>query len=333
MRMPAEWEPHEATWVAFPHAGYTLGETQSEIEAAKRTWSAVANKASDYELVRVVVHPSDVSSARKYLSAQIEIVELELDDAWIRDSGPTFAQDAGELVAIDWVFNGWGDQSWANYVQDAKLARGIADFLGVRVSDSKLTNEGGGIHVNGSGLVLVTETVQLDPGRNPDWSAAEVEAELRIQLGASETIWLKRGLTRDYDEFGTRGHVDIVACFSPSGEVLVHDQQDPAHPDYQLSAEVIQTMEQAGQNVIRIPAPEVLKDAHGWVDYSYINHYVLNDAVLLCGFDDKNDRRVADQLAEIYPGRKIELIDARELFARGGGIHCITQQQPAFETK
>jgi len=157
----------------------------------------------------------------------------------------------------------------------------------------------------------------------------QIENELHERLGTSDAIWLERGLTRDYDEFGTKGHVDIVACFSPGGQILVHDQQDSAHPDYVVSKEVTEALRQTGAEVVSVAAPKTLKDAHGWVDYSYINHYVLNDAVLLCSFDDANDARAASQLAEIYPGRKIELLDAREFFARGGGIHCITQQQPA----
>lgn len=328
MRMPAEWERHERTWVAFPHHGYTLGETASEVEAARKTWAEVANRASDFEPVSLVVHPADVAVARSYVSKEIDIVELEIDDAWIRDSGPTFAIDKGELVAIDWIFNGWGNQPWAEFEQDSQLAKRIASHLGVRVSSSALTNEGGGIHVNGSGKVLLTKTVQLDRDRNPGWSASQVEEEIHLQLGTEKAIWLERGLTRDYDEFGTRGHVDIVACFEPSGAVLVHDQLDQSHPDFTVSKEVKRTLVQAGLGVISVPAPKTLKDAHGFVDYSYINHYVLNDAVLLCAFDDENDKLVADQLAEIYQGRKIVRIDARELFARGGGIHCITQQQP-----
>lgn len=327
--MPAEWERHERTWVAFPHHGYTLGETEAEITAARKTWAEVANRASDFEPVTVVAHPADQKVATKYLSRQIDIVEIEIDDAWIRDSGPTFAIDGGELVAIDWIFNGWGAQSWAKYDQDALLAGRISELLGVKVKESQLTNEGGGIHVDGRGTVLLTETVQLGPERNPNWSRSDVEAEIHSKLGTENAIWLKRGLTRDYDEFGTRGHVDIVACFTPEGAVLVHQQRDQNHPDYEVSIEVIHTLNAAGLDVVPVAAPKTLKDAHGFVDYSYINHYVLNDAVLLCQFDDENDRNVASQLSEIYPGRKIVGIDARELFARGGGIHCITQQQPA----
>ncbi|MFZ9744501.1 MAG: agmatine deiminase family protein [Aquiluna sp.] len=326
--MPAEWEKHSRTWVAFPHTGYTLGETKEEVEAAHQTWSNVANQASDFEPVSVVVHPQDINTAKQYLSSAIELVEIEIDDAWIRDSGPTFAVDGNELVAIDWVFNGWGAQQWAKFDQDALLASRIAKTIGVKAISSELTNEGGGIHVNGSDTVLLTETVQLGKERNPDWTREQVEKEIHEKLGTSKAVWLKRGLTRDYEEFGTKGHVDIVACFTPDGRVMFHDQTNPSHPDFEVSQEVKKTLEDSKLELIAIPAPETLKDAEGFVDYSYINHYVLNDAVLLCSFDDKKDKEVQAMLRDVYPGREIRLVDARELFARGGGIHCITQQQP-----
>lgn len=327
-QMPPEWHEHERTWVAFPHHGYTLGETEGEQLAARKTWAEVANRASDYEAVTVVIHPEDVSQARKHLSSQVEIAEIEIDDAWIRDSGPTFVLDAGKLLAVDWVFNGWGAQEWASYERDALLAREIASQLGVSTLSSSLVNEGGGIHVDGRGRVLLTETVQLGKERNPGLTKQEVEAEIHDKLGTQEAIWLKRGLTRDYDEFGTKGHVDIVACFAPDGRVLYHDQRNERHPDFVVSKEVKETLESAGLETVAISAPEVQVDAHGFVDYSYINHYVLNDAVLLCSFDDSQDKEAAAFMRDVYPGRQIELIDARELFARGGGIHCITQQQP-----
>lgn len=328
MRMPAEWERHSRTWVAFPHGGYTLGESETEILAALKTWSEVANQASDFEPVSVVVHPADISLAKQYLSKQIDIVEIEIDDAWIRDSGPTFALDNQSLVAIDWVFNGWGAQSWARYKKDAELATKIAEHLGVRIVSSELVNEGGGIHTNGSDTVLLTETVQLGKERNPNWTKEAVEKEIHSKLGTSRAVWIQRGLTRDYEEFGTKGHIDIVACFTPDGRVLFHDQQDASHPDYLISQQVRKVLADARFELVAIPAPTILRDKHGFVDYSYINHYVLNDAVLLCAFDDQRDKEVQAMLKEIYPGREVRLLDARELFARGGGIHCITQQQP-----
>ena len=329
-RMPAEWERHERTWLAFPTSGYTLGETEREHEAARTTWANVANQASEFEKVTVVVNPGDEAIAKKYLSAQIELMPLAIDDAWIRDSGPTFVLEGANLGAVNWVFNGWGAQGWANFGKDAKLASEIAEHTGAFRIDSEMVNEGGGIHISGDGTVLLTETVQLGKGRNPTWSKEQVEQEIHHKLGTTKAIWLKRGLTRDYEEFGTQGHVDIVACFAPDNRVLFHDQKNPNHPDYRVSAEVRETFIRAGIEVVSVPAPDTLRDGEGFVDYSYINHYVLNDGVLLCAFDDPGDKEAKAILREVYPGREIVLVDARELFARGGGIHCITQQQPAF---
>jgi agmatine deiminase len=258
-------------------------------------------------------------------------VEAELNDAWLRDNGPTFSKsETGELVAINWIFNGWGNQPWAEFDKDSQTASFIAKLVGSKVIESKLINEGGGIHVNGSGVVLLTETVQLGEGRNSSWSRQEVEAEIHEKLGTNKAIWIKRGLTRDYDGFGTRGHIDIVACFASENAILYHDQQDPSHPDFEVSKEVKSTLEAAGSyELIAIPAPKVLSDAEGFVDYSYINHYIVNGAVILCSFDDPNDEVAKSILEKVYPGRDVVLVDAKRIFANGGGIHCITQQQPA----
>ncbi|MDA7799130.1 agmatine deiminase family protein [Aquiluna sp.] len=330
LTMPPEWEKHQRTFIAFPHTGYTLGNTQAEQNAARQAWASVANAASEYEKVTAIVHPDDERLAAKFLSSEIEVMIEKIDDAWIRDSGPTFVKDqVGKLAAIDWIFNGWGAQGWAEYSNDEMIASKIAARYGVELIKSDLVNEGGGIHINGKGQVLLTETVQLDPGRNPDWSKEQVEQELSRTLGVTDFVWLKSGLTRDYDEFGTRGHVDIVACYAPDGRVIYHDQKNPNHPDHLVSAEVRDQFFRRGQELVSLPAPETLKDSVGYVDYSYVNHYVLNNAVLLGSFDDSNDKEARSILRDCYPGREVVLLDARELFARGGGIHCITQQQPA----
>ncbi len=329
-RMPAEWEPHERTWMAWPSSGYTLGETPEDAIEARACWSSVANVIAQFEPVTMVVDPSDAETARQWLDPSVVLVEAPLDDAWMRDIGPTFVRGSdNEIAGVDWVFNGWGAQSWASWDKDAQIAGRVCADISIPVVASAMVNEGGGIHVNGDGTVLLTRTVQLGEGRNADWTQAQVEDELRRTIGAEAFIWLDRGLTRDYDEFGTRGHVDIVACFSDPTTVLFHDQRNPEHPDFAVSAEVRALLEaQPGLRVIAVPAPETLRDDDGWVDYSYINHYVCNDAVILCAFDDPGDERAADILLEAYPGREIVLVDARPLFSRGGGIHCITQQQP-----
>jgi agmatine deiminase len=274
-------------------------------------------------------------TARRYLSGEVDVLEAPLDDAWMRDIGPTFViGEDGTLGGVDWVFNGWGQQSWARWERDSAIARQIIAASGATLVSSDLVNEGGGINVDGLGTVFVTETVQRDPGRNPGISRAAVDAELLRTIGAEHAIWLPRGLTRDSERFGTRGHVDIVATIPSPGVVLVHSQLDASHPDFAVSREIIAVLEAsvdaAGRpfTIIPVPAPNTLTDAEGWVDYSFINHLVINDAVIACVFGDAADDRALGILADAYPGRTVVPIDARPIFARGGGIHCITQQQP-----
>jgi len=322
---------HERTWMAWPSSGYTLGDTESDQHEARSTWAAVANAIIEFEPVTMLCEQGAIEIARDYLDSRVEIIAAELNDAWMRDIGPTFVKSAdGQVAAVNWIFNGWGAQSWANWDKDSKIAAFIARLAGKELIDSELINEGGGIHVNGSGAVMLTETVQLGEGRNSTWSRAEVEAEIHEKLGTNEPIWIRRGLTRDYDEFGTRGHIDIVACFASPSKILFHNQEDPTHPDYSVSHEVKRTLEEhGGFELIPVAAPTTLRDEIGFVDYSYINHYLVNGGVILCGFNDANDQRAVETMQSVYPDRKIVLVDARPLFARGGGVHCITQQQPA----
>ena len=335
-RMPAESEPHERTWMAYPSAGYSLGDTAEEQHEARSTWAAVAHAVAEFEPVTVVVDPAEAEEARKYLSEKVDIVEAPLNDAWMRDIGPTFVlSEDGRLGGVDWVFNGWGAQEWAQWDKDSKIGRFVVEQSGAQLVDSPIVNEGGGIAVDGLGTVLVTETVQLDPGRNPELTKADIEAELARTIGAKHVIWLPRGLTRDQETYGTRGHVDIVAAISSPGVVLVHDQRNPMHPDYAVSKTIIALFERSTDvggrpwKVIRVPAPEILRDDEGFVDYSYINHLVVNRGVIACSFDDPTDAEAVEILSAAYPGRTVVTVDARPLFERGGGIHCITQHQPA----
>ncbi len=336
-RMPAETAAHDRIWMAFPSSGYALGASEEDAEAARTTWAAVANAASEFTPVSVVVSPAQVDHAKRHLGEGIEIVTAELDDAWMRDIGPTFVvDDEGKLAAVDWVFNGWGAQEWATWDNDEHIGRFVAEAADVPVISSQLRNEGGGIHVDGRGTVLATRSVQLDPGRNPGLTEADVEAEFARTIGAKKVIWLDHGLHRDNQTFGTRGHVDIVATMPSPGVVLVHDQRNPEHPDHEFSEQLKEffahetTADGQPFEVVPIPAPEILKDDEGWVDYSYVNHLVTNGGVIACTFDDPMDAEAQAILERVYPGRTVVGVDARELYARGGGIHCITQQQPSL---
>lgn len=334
-RMPIESHEHERLWMAWPTSGYTLGETETEVLEARETWAAVANAASECEPVSIVVNPGDERVAAKHLSGAIERVIAPLDDAWMRDIGPSFVLgDDGQLGAVNFVFNGWGQQDWASWDNDQHIGKIVAEAAGAALIDSQLVNEGGGIQVDGTGQVVLTRTVQLDPGRNPDWTRQGVEEELTRTIGATNFLWLPRGLTRDHETYGTRGHSDILAAFTSPEVLLMHRQNSESHPDHRIARTNRGVAEQyirdtsSSLEILDLPAPETLRDAEGFVDYSYINHVVLNGVVLACAFDDPADDRALATLREVYPGRDVVGIDARPLFARGGGIHCITQQQP-----
>jgi agmatine deiminase len=337
-RMPAETAQHERTWMAFPREGITLGDDAAEREEGYAAWTAVAHAVAEFEPLTMVVDPSELDRARRMLSSEIEILEAPLDEFWMRDFGPTFVVDddrPGVLGAVDWIFNGWGAPAWAEWKKSAEIARFVADRVGAELVSSVLVNEGGGIHVDGEGTVLLTETVQLDPNRNPYADRARVEAELARTIGATHAIWLPRGLTRDYDDFGTNGHVDIVATIPSPGTLLLHSQDNPGHPDFEVSRELrallSETTDAAGRpwNIVDLPAPETLRDHEGFVDWSYVNHLVVNDGVIACGFgEERADAAAREILAAAYPGRRVVTVDSRPIFARGGGIHCITQQQP-----
>ncbi|UYN83513.1 MAG: agmatine deiminase family protein [Microcella sp.] len=335
-RMPAETAPHDRIWMAFPREGEVMGDSSAAREATYAAWTNVAHAILPFEPVTMVVDPSELARARQLLSAEIEIVEAPLDDFWMRDIGPTFVIDdeTGELGGIDWVFNAWGDQG-GEFARDALIAEFVLDQAGVTRVPSLLVNEGGAIHVDGEGTVMVTETVQLDPGRNRYATKERVEAELARTLGTSRTIWLPRGLTRDYEPLGTRGHVDMIATFASPGVVLVHEQPDASHPDHAVMREVRAVLEQstdaAGRSLqlVDLPAPSQLTDDEGFVDWNYVNHLTVNGGVIACGYDDEvADARARELLGAAYPGREVVTVDAREILARGGGIHCITQQQP-----
>ncbi|KZE39729.1 agmatine deiminase family protein [Microbacterium sp. T32] len=337
-RMPSETAPHSRTWMAFPSEGPTLGDTDAEREAGYAAWTAVAHAVAEFEPVTMLVDPTELARARRMLSSEIEVLEAPVDEFWLRDSGPTFVVDPerpGVLGAVDWIFNGWGDHDWSVWAKAAQHGRIVAEAVGAELIPSLLVNEGGGIHVDGEGTVLLTETVQLDPRRNRYATRERVEAEMLRTLGATHAVWVPRGLTRDYEDFGTSGHVDIVATIPSPGVLLLHDQRNAAHPDHAVTRELRSFFETqtdaAGRpfQIVDLPAPATIRDADGDTDWSYVNHLVVNGGVIACGFgEDGADATARGILEDVYPGRRVVTVDARELFARGGGIHCITQQQP-----
>lgn len=315
--------------MAFPVAHYVEAGEHGDAGA---TWAQVANEIVAFEPVTMVVDPSRAAVARRLLDDSVSIVERPLDDSWMRDIGPTFVLDeAGALAAVTWTFNGWGAQRWARWGHDAAIGREVAALARAPVVASALVAEGGGIHVDGAGLAMTTETVLLDPERNgPTWSKEACEAELRRLLGVTRVLWLPRGLTADYGEFGTRGHVDMVAAFVAPGTAVVHRQPDATHPDHAVGEEAASVLAAAGVTVVPIDAPRQPEGEAHLVDWSYVNFYVGNGFVLVGTFGQRDaDDAAIETLGRLFAGRVVRTVDARPIFAAGGGIHCITQQEPA----
>lgn len=233
--MPSETARHERTYLAFPAAGPTLGETDAEKEECYRAWSEVALKVAEFEPVTVLVDPTEIQRAKNMLGSDVDHLVAPVDEFWVRDHGPSFVVDEGRLGAVSWTFNGWGANDWAEWEKSSQHGRIIAEYAGAELITSSMVNEGGGIHVDGQGTVLLTETVQLDTRRNPGATKAQVEAELKRTIGVSNFVWVPRGLAADYEEFGTNGHIDIIATIAAPGTVLMHTQANEHHQTSQWS--------------------------------------------------------------------------------------------------
>lgn len=332
--MPPEWGQHKRTWMAWPVNPDTIAFVGSE-QAAFKAWGEVANTISRFEPVTMVCDIAQAQAARAYLEGAVEIVERELGDSWMRDIGPTFVvNEAGELGGVDWQFNGWGGRTFPHRSADALIARHVVQRAGAVHLPSKLVNEGGAIHVDGQGTLLLTETVQLNRNRNPSWTREEVEAELHTRLGTRKAIWLPRGVLADTLEAGTDGHVDTLACFVKPGVVVVHGQPDRDHPDHETAQEIaaiMRTETDANGNrmeVIVLDAPEERDHDGEPLACSYVNFSFVNGGVVLCAFDDPKDAIIQGIFRRLFNDREVVSVPALDLFKGGGGVHCITQQEP-----
>jgi agmatine deiminase len=334
--MLAEWEPHTKTWMALPPpGGYVEGEDPDALNA----WIATANAVAEFEPVSLLVDASEVERVGPLVGPGVELVPADLDDGWLRDSGPTFVVDNadGSLAAVHWVFNAWGGIQ--DYARDARLGELVADHAGASVLSSHMVNEGGGICVDGEGTVIITETVQLHERRNPGWTKQQVEDELTRTIGATTVIWLERGLMGDMQQFrpgvGTNGHVDVLASFVRPGVVVVHGQPDPHHYDHAVMAENVRRLREARDaqgralEIITINAPRDTVVDGVSIDHSYINYSYVNRGIVMSTFGDAQaDANAAQILQDLHPERRLAQVDAAPIFRNGGGVHCITQQQP-----
>jgi agmatine deiminase len=329
-RMPAEWQPHERCWMAWPcnPAIWPNG-----MDSARRNFAAVVRAILEFEPVTLLVRPQDRAEAFRLCGEQVAYWEYPVDDSWMRDFGPTFVVDGdGALAGVNWKFNGWGKYSHEN---DQHVARHILEQIGVPCLDAPLVLEGGAIHVDGEGTVLTTEQCLLHANRNPELDKAQIETLVLEQLGASAMIWLQQGLKDD----DTDGHIDEIACFVKPGVVLALVGSDSGDVDYaplQNNLSILRNAVDArGRKlgIITLEQPEVVYKRDLRLSQSYINFYIANGGVVMPAFGDrKRDEQARGVLAEIFSQHKILQVPARELAYGGGNIHCITQQQPAVRS-
>jgi agmatine deiminase len=269
--------------------------------------------------------------ARALVSSGVEIIEMAIDDSWARDSGPNFLVNAaGELSGSTWEFNAWGGK-YDPYDQDALMGSRILECAGVREYPSKLVAEGGGVTVDGEGTVITTETCFLNPNRNPNWTRAEVEAELCRTLGAEKVIWIPG----DVSDTETDGHIDGIAAFIEPGRLLVEVNSDKTDPHYeigQINYAALKNQKDAKGREIQLEfIQEGIYHPGVWNGgcSSYVNTYLANGAVIVSGYGYEHDGAAVETYRKLYPEREIVQVQIHDIAVGGGGVHCITQQQPA----
>jgi len=326
MRMPAEWAPHERTLMGWPCRPELWGD---HLDAAEAAFAAVAQAVAAGEPVTMLARPEHAERASRRCGPGVEVVEMALDDSWLRDTGPVYVTGHGRRVGVDFVFNGWGGK-YEPHDQDAALAgRWLAATDEVRVA-ADLVCEGGAIVTDGEGTLLTTESCLLNPNRNPTLTRAEIERRLGDALGASRVIWAPYSI----DDRDTDGHIDLVAAFTAPGQVLLQGGGDPAWPGVDRLDMVRRCVEgalDAASCALRCTVLPVLPTAT--IDgetyaVPYLNLYVCNAAVIVPVVGHPADPDMLAIIADAYPDREVVPVDGAILAAGGGGPHCITQQVP-----
>jgi agmatine deiminase len=339
-RMPAEWEPHLATYLVWPHNRATW---PNKFEPVPEAFARIAAALSQRESVRILIKDEaaadEVRALLKDAGARIDRIELlaiATNDSWVRDHGPIFVNRSGSAgpvagqIALDWRFNSWGEK-WGAFDLDDVVPHRLAERFGFEVVEPGIVMEGGSIDVNGAGVLLTTESCLLNPNRNPNLSREEIENYLRTYLGVNCILWLGDGIAGD----DTDGHVDDLARFvnlDTIVTVIENDPMDENYPPLQDNLRRLQSMrDQAGRpfkiETLPMPTPVIFEDAR--LPASYANFYIANGAVLMPSFDCAADAEATATLARLFPDRRIMPIPCTDLVLGLGAIHCLTQQHPA----
>ena len=349
-RMPAEWDLHRRTWMAWPYKRSIWRQNAQPVrEAVARVVEAIA---SFEEVVVLATEGECLKSAQEHVHAlrckfPIRIIVADYDDSWTRDTGPTFVTShSHDVRGIDWNFNGWGGKFGGDIELDTRVGRQILAEAGCKRYKCPMNMEGGSFHVDGTGTLLTTAECLLNKNRNPQCSKEDLETQLGLHLGVSKFIWLPFGIDGDAD---TDGHVDNLCSFVRLGEValaVATDDEDPQHSRSQLALQILQSSEDAHGRRLKVHElvhPPIMRYEQEHlpdlgdertvgerIAISYANFYLCNGAVIMPGFfNGKGSDAVAlQQMRRIFPDRSVVQVQTFEIALGGGNIHCITQQEP-----
>ncbi|MBI2067631.1 MAG: agmatine deiminase family protein [Deltaproteobacteria bacterium] len=334
--MPAEWEPHAATWLAWPHNAETWQGRQKFVPSiwiqmikALHTDEAVqllVNDASMKKEVQERLEKADINFRR------VRLHEIPTNDCWLRDTGPTFIKKGSEVGLIGWIFNSWGEK-WPPWDEDALVSSRIAEkMVPLPFFRPGIVLEGGSIETNGCGTLITTESCLLHPKRNPNLKKGQIEKILKSFLGVDNILWLPAGTPSGDD---TDGHIDNLVRFVNPTTIVAPLENDPQAPNYELLRENYATLQEMKSEegrpltVIPLPTPSPIESDSGLLPASYANFYIGNGVVLLPSFDSPRDDEAIRLLKNFFPGRRIAKIPSKDLVRGFGGVHCVTQQQIA----
>lgn len=325
--MPAEWEPHDACYMAWPCRPETWLGLYAEAKAA---YAGVAAAIGRFETVVMLAPPALVGEARSSLPAGVEVISVELDDSWVRDCGPIFVRRAGgDRAIVHFRFNGWGGKF--PWTRDDRVSARISEQLGLRRYDAPMVLEGGAISVDGAGTLLTTEQCLLNPNRNPSLSRGQIEKVLLEFLGARKVVWLREGLKDDL----TDGHVDGVASFTAPHVVTAAYPEESSDPNHGALADNLARLEAATDakghaiEVVKLPQPRPRTFRGIPLTPGYVNHYFANGGLIVPTYGLPEDREALDILRALHSDLEVVGVPATHIEIAGGSVHCITQQRPA----
>jgi agmatine deiminase len=333
-RMPAEWEPHAATWLSWPRReGISFPGAFDRVLPTLRRMVEVL-QTSEAVCINVCngAHEAEARAVLEGLPPErLTFHRIPTNEPWCRDHGPIFLTRAEDprLAIVDWDYNAWGGK-YPPCDLDEVVPTRVGEILGAPVFYPHMILEGGSIDVNGAGALLTSEGCLLNPNRNPTLGRAEIEQRLRDYLGVTEILWLGDGIEGD----DTDGHVDDLTRFVRERTVVTVVEENHDDSNYEPLRENLARLREMKWNgspleVVTLPMPAKIVREDLRLPASYANFYIANECVLLPTFNDPNDAAAASTLQEVFPGRRIVPIDCTELIWGLGAFHCLTQQQPA----